>query len=246
MQEATNTAPEWPELRWDEAVERVAKCVFRVYAGSSAGTAFVVSLGRARNTGDWFATLATAWHVLSGLPGTTDDVALVSVDRSTVFTSSADELGFYPLGDARFDTGLIVVRTHEPLVSQKELLPLLPADSVLARGADVGWLGFPGITEPELCFFHGHISGYLNEPPTYLVDGVAINGVSGGPAFDSRAHVIGLVSAYIPNRIDASTTLPGLMTLVPINAIRYWMENCLGVKVLTRKDLLGGDAGDPS
>jgi hypothetical protein len=34
----------------------------------------------------------------------------------------------------------------------------------------------------------------LKAPPVYLVDGVAINGVSGGPVFDDRCHLVGLVS----------------------------------------------------
>lgn len=232
---AENTS-QWPELRWDQVVDRVSKSVFRLYAGSSAGTGFLVGLGRDPESGDSFATIATAWHVLETLPSNTDELEIVSVDRKTIFSSAADKIGFYPLGDTRYDTGLIVLQTKAPLLAEKELLPLFPHDHVLARGADIGWLGFPGITEPELCFFHGYVSGYLNDPPTYLVDGVAINGVSGGPAFDNRAHVIGLVSAYVPNRVDQTTTLPGLMTLVPINAIRYWMEHQLGAKVLGETD----------
>ena len=234
MNESTSN---WPELRWDEAVDRVSKSVFRLYAGSMAGTGFLIGLGRDPNTGDSFATLATAWHVLEGLPGTTEELEIASVDGKTVFSSAADQIGFYPLGDVRYDTALIVLRTGAPLIKQNELLPLFPHDSVLARGADIGWLGFPGITEPELCFFHGHISGYLNDPPTYLVDGVAINGVSGGPAFDNRTHIIGLVSAYLPNRMDTNTTLPGVMALVPINAIRYWMEHRVGARVFKKNDL---------
>ena len=88
-----------------------------------------------------------------------------------------------------------------------------------------------------LCFFHVYISGYLNDPPTYLVDGVALNGISGGPALDNSAHVIGLVSAHIPNRVDQDTTSPGVMSLVLINAIRYWMEHRIGARVLERSDL---------
>lgn len=232
----TENGAKWPELRWDEVVDRVSPSVYRLYAGPFAGTGFLIGLGSDPQNGDSFATIATAWHVLETLPGTGDELEIVSADRKTVFTSAADQVGFYPLGDARYDTGLIVIRTGKPLVDENELLPLLPHDSVLARGADIGWLGFPGITEPELCFFHGHVSGYLNDPPTYLVDGVAINGVSGGPAFDNRAHVIGLVSAYMPNKVDEATTLPGLMTLVPINAIRYWMEHRMGARVLKKED----------
>ncbi len=226
----------WPELPWDQVVDKVSKCVFRLYAGSSAGTGFLISLGRDRSGGAYFAQIATAWHVVEPLVGTSEELEVVSVNQAKTFTSAANLIGFYPLGDPRYDTALIVVKTGDPLVEEKDLLPLFPHDSILARGAEIGWLGFPGIVEPELCFFHGYVSGYLNDPPTYLVDGVAINGVSGGPAFDNRAHVIGLVCAYRPNRIDDQTTLPGLTALMPINAIRYWMEERIGAKVRKRPD----------
>jgi len=48
------------------------------------------------------------------------------------------------------------------------------------------------------------------------VDGVAINGVSGGPAFsinkDNEVQIIGVVSAYVPNRATGAQ-LPGLCVI---------------------------------
>lgn len=222
----------FPELLWYEAVDRFEKSVFNINAGSSAGTGIVVSIGYDRQTSDAYATIATAWHVLSSLPQTSDDIRLTSTNKTKVLSSDKNQMVFHPLGESRYDTGLIIVNTGEPLLKESELLPIFPHDSVLARGADVGWLGFPGLAEHELCFFHGFISGYLNDPPTYLVDGVAVHGVSGGPVFDNRAHLIGMVSAYIPNRIDRQTTLPGLLAITPINAIRYWMEQRMEATVL--------------
>ena len=61
-------------------------------------------------------------------------------------------------------------------------------------------------------FSRGIASGYvlflrlykcLDSKRTYLVDGVAINGVSGGPTFALMGQdmdIIGVVSAYILNR----------------------------------------------
>ena len=90
---------------------------------------------------------------------------------------------------------------------------------MLPRGTAIGWLGYPGLVFPELCFFHGVVSGHLETPPVYLIDGVAINGVSGGPAFDPSGLVVGLVSAYLPNRLHPDTTLPGLMIVTPLTHI---------------------------
>jgi hypothetical protein len=65
------------------------------------------------------------------------------------------------------------------------------------------------IPKASLCFFSGHISAWLEPDEAYLVDGVAINGVSGGPAFIPERMLIGVVSAYIPNRATGEL-LPGL------------------------------------
>ena len=223
-------------MDWHQAVDRVSKCVFRIVAGNCTGTGFLVALGRDGSSSEYFGQIATCWHVVADLVGTARELEIIPADSSLSFSTPADQIGFYPLGDVRYDTALIVVRTGK-LFSENDLLPLYPYESMVARGAEIGWLGFPGIVEPQLCFFHGHISGYLNEPPTYLVDGVAINGVSGGPAFDDRCHVIGIVSSYRPNQLDEHTTLPGLTGVVPIGAVRYWMEHRIGARVLRRSDL---------
>jgi len=114
---------------------------------------------------------------------------------------------------------------------------MLPSNSLLRRGADIAWLGFPGVFEPELCFFHGFISGFKADPPRYLVDGNAMRGVSGGPAFDNRAHLIGLVSAYTcdeqeGDEQEGQPILPGVLLVVPINLIRRYAEAMLEAKLI--------------
>ena len=212
--------------------DRIAPITFRLYAGRFAGTAFIISIGSGNADGYYYAIFATAWHVIAPIVDTQEDVALVSFDKSKRFDSKQDEIRVQQLGSAIHDTVLLLLKSRNQIIDQAQLAPIPPWTSQLARGAEIAWLGFPGLVEAEMCFFHGHISGYLKEPPTYLVDGVAINGVSGGPAFDNRAHLIGLVSAYLPNRIDQNTTLPGLMTLVPINTIRLFMEQNMRAKVI--------------
>ena len=141
-----------------------------------------------------------------------------------MFDNRINHIEFVRLGKEIRDTALITVKSAEIITEETNLLPIPPKEYMLAKGAEIGWLGFPGFVEPEPCFFHGYISGYSDNPSRYFVDGVAINGVSGGPAFDKHAQLIGLVSAYLPNRLDENTTLPGLSMLVPINAIRDFME----------------------
>jgi hypothetical protein len=232
---ASPSIPNWPELEWHEVIDRVSPCVFRIETDQSAGTGFVFSMARTPRNGRHYTMVATAWHVLRDSVDIASPLTLISSDGQREWRSTSDNIGYTRLGDEAFDTALVMVESAEPLMEDLSgLLPILPVESHMARGAEVGWLGFPGIAEPELCFFTGVISGYLNNPPGYLVDGVAINGVSGGPVFVNRCHLIGMMTAYIPNQIDKGMTLPGLSAVTPINAIRLWAEEHLGAAVIKK------------
>jgi len=65
----------------------------------------------------------------------------------------------------------------------EDLVPLRPIQNALPIGVEVGWLGYPAIGPWTLCFFRGNVSA--RQEASYLIDGVAINGVSGGPVFYS-------------------------------------------------------------
>ena len=92
-------------------------------------------------------------------------------------------------------------------------IALVPQGQLVDIGTEIGWLGFPAIAPNTLCFFSGNISAWQEFRRAYLIDGVAINGVSGGPVFHVIAsgdvHILGIVSAYHPNRV-VGDTLPGL------------------------------------
>jgi hypothetical protein len=175
---------------------------------------------------------ATALHVVQEVLATHGPLKIRSASGETVFEGKWPECEIFPLGSAEHDTALVFVMVKDEFLSQVKMLPTYPWDSQLPRGAEIGWVGFPALAQSQYCFFKGVISGYLNSPPTYLVDGVATNGVSGGPALDDRAHIVGLVSSYIPNRLDEHTSLPGMLALVPINTISYWLREVLKARVL--------------
>jgi hypothetical protein len=92
-------------------------------------------------------------------------------------------------------------------------IDILPKGKRVLDGVQAGWLGFPAVAPFNLCFFTGHISTWLEHDEAYLVDGVAINGVSGGPAFyedeNGKMWIIGVVTEYRPN-IATGTALPGV------------------------------------
>lgn len=94
-------------------------------------------------------------------------------------------------------------------------LPFVQAGKAVKIGVETGWLGFPAIPNASLCFFAGIVSGHVPSQNAYLVDGVAINGVSGGSAFHlfpteaNPVYLMGVLSAYVPNR-STGEMLPGL------------------------------------
>jgi hypothetical protein len=69
----------------------------------------------------------------------------------------------------------------------KDLVPLLPSSASLDIGTEIGWLGYPSLAANTLCFFSVNVSARSEH--SYLIDGVAINGVSGGPVAYDRLTV---------------------------------------------------------
>jgi len=217
---------------WPGLIPSLEPLCFRVHAANSLGTAFAI--GVSTKDGGRHTMLVTAYHVVEDVLGNDKPIELIKSDGTVISKVVDGFLRIYPVGPPECDSALIEVPTKEPLFTQDQLQPM-PLRTMLPRGAPLGWLGYPGLVFPELCFFHGFVSGHQEKPPIYLVDGVAINGVSGGPAFDPSGLVIGFVSAYLPNRLRPDTTLPGLMIVTPLNLVRFWMEELLGAQVKFRE-----------
>jgi len=76
-------------------------------------------------------------------------------------------------------------------------------------------------------FLSGRVSYFLQDEHAYLVDGVAINGVSGGPTFflaGPGLFIIGVVSAYIANRATGET-LPGLSVVRDVTHFQQLLKD---------------------
>jgi hypothetical protein len=109
------------------------------------------------------------------------------------------------------DTAVILFEKQDFPLPQMDLV-LVPETRFQKVGCEVGWLGFPAMAPKDLCFFSGAISNRNQNAHSYLVDGVAINGVSGGPVFHRSAggvQLVGIISSYIPN-VSTGTPMPGL------------------------------------
>ena len=96
-------------------------------------------------------------------------------------------------------------------------------------GVELGWLGFPKLQKAinVPCFLSGRISAYLPDDEAYLIDGVSIHGVSGGPAFycdnDGKVVLAGIVTNYYPNEVN-NQAWPGLAMFRTVNPLMELYE----------------------
>ena len=197
------------QILWHQAFQRMEPFVVKITTPSASGTGFIVALSP--NKG--LVGIATAAHVID-YPHYWEQPIRIEHFKSgkTIFLNPADR--FIETNAAK-DTASIVVKRGDFPVGQ--VLPTISETKHLKVGVSVGWVGFPAIAPSNLCFFSGSISSWDQDNGFYFVDGVAINGVSGGPAFsinntDNEVQVIGVVSAYVPNRATG-IALPGLCVI---------------------------------
>lgn len=101
------------------------------------------------------------------------------------------------------------------------------------------------------CFLSGHISAYLQDKEAYLIDGVSIHGVSGGPVFyrDDNGNVIiaGIVTNYYPNPVQ-DQSWPGLAmfrAVAPLLRL-YEAQSRTSIQALPELSVGGVSVEDPS
>lgn len=194
-------------MAWDETVGRLKPYLLRIETQSGSGTGFLFLY----NEDKTWCGIATAAHVVADAEEWQQPIKLrkESGGESKLFKENERAIFI----DHATDSAVVLCPAKD-LALPTELIPLLPQDTALPIGTDLGWLGFPAIELDQACFFSGPISARREYRKAYLIDGVAINGVSGGPVFYcTPAHgvqIIGCVSAYIANRATGEA-LPGLL-----------------------------------
>lgn len=195
-------------MTWSSAVEVIQPHVLRISTPRGSGSGFLISNGRNNNV----CAIATAAHVVDHAHYWEEPIRIEHVVSGKSVVVRRYERAVF-LDSSRDTAAILFNRGDLPLPSDP--LPLAPKDMFLRVGNKIGWLGFPAIPTASLCFFAGNVSAWVESLSAYLVDGVAINGVSGGPAFHllefdpGAVQIIGVVSAYMPNRATGEV-LPGL------------------------------------
>lgn len=230
-----------PAGEWHEAIEQLRPHVFRILTPTGSGTGWIVSRGKASG----LCVIATAAHVVAHAHYWEQPIRIQSGESADSILIRDTDRAVYI--DEELDTAAIVFEPTKD-VFPKQAMRLIDVDMHLKAGVQVGWLGFPGIPGSGLCFFSGHISAYLENSSSYFVDGVAINGVSGGPVFRKTSkgpQVIGLVSAYLPNRAS-DETLPGLAVLRDVNRYHTYAQDFESLDEARSKQTSPADITVPS
>jgi len=191
------------EIEWHTIVELVTPYVVRIWTPQGSGTGFLVSVSKSRG----LCAIATAAHVIAHANYWEEPLRVEhQASGKTLLLRQADRAIHVKEGQ---DTAAIVFEPGD-LGLPADVLPLIDKNKHFKAGVEIGWLGYPAMPQASLCFFSGRISSWIGIEDAYLVDGVAINGVSGGPAFTLWGGMLaGVVSAYIPNR-NTGEVLPGL------------------------------------
>lgn len=194
-------------MNWDDIVKKVSPHIVRIETQSGHGSGFLFLYN---DTKTWCG-VATALHVLYHADKWKQPIQIYhSESRKTLFLKEDKRV---ITTDWDTDSAVLLFEIGDFPLPQN-LIPLLPSSSPLSIGLEVGWLGFPAIESFTLCFFSGIVSARQDFRKAYLIDGVAINGVSGGPVLYSTGtegiQFIGTVNAYKANRVTGET-LPGLL-----------------------------------
>ncbi|MHC4394969.1 MAG: serine protease family protein [Planctomycetota bacterium] len=210
-------------LSWADALEKIKPYIFRISTPNGHGSGFQV------HCSDNWCGVATALHVIKHALDWDEPIKVyhyASKETTWVRLSMVPDHCYFCRHDER-DLAIILFKKNE-LTVESGFLDLIPPKQRIKQGIHIGWCGFPALAPDELCFFAGHISSYLEKEESYLVDGVAINGVSGGPAFyllvsEDNPLVCGIVSAYIPN-IATGKLLPGVCVIRSAQAFRHALQ----------------------
>lgn len=208
---------------WQKEAQKLRPFVFKILTPNGYGTGFLIFKNNKNICG-----VATAYHVIAHAVEWNEPIKLKHFTTNKEMLLPHDAEKRVIRFDQQKDLALIMfVNTDFQL--EDDLPDLTNVDEIVDQGVEIGWNGFPVIAQDDLCFFSGRISCFLNQEDSYLVDGVAINGVSGAPAFfidekTSKLKICGLISDYFSNN-STGQSLPGLSKIRSVTLLKKECEN---------------------
>jgi hypothetical protein len=189
-------------MDWNEIVQKVTPYVVKIETPSGYGTGFLCFYNERKT----LCAIATAYHVIAHADDWQEPIRIHHHASNTVDFVKEDDRFIY--WDRQKDSAVMLLQVAK-LELPKTLIQLRPIEDRLPIGVEVGWLGYPSVTE-TLCFFSGSVSAFQDWRHAYLIDGVAITGVSGGPVLYSHptegVQIVGSITAYMSNRARGEAT----------------------------------------
>ena len=199
------------DLPWQAAVDIVQPHVVKIMTPRGSGTGSLLFSSKAKG----FCAVATAAHVVNAAHFWEEPIRLQHIaSQSTELFRAADRS---ILLNASRDVAAIVFRRRDGLPLPEESHDLSPAINtfvLVLRSAGLDSRPY----RPNCASLRAEFLRIWSLTAGTLIDGVAINGVSGGPAFlvnDKSVALIGVVSAYVPNRATGEI-LPGLAVVTDV------------------------------
>lgn len=219
-------------MAWHTLHKKIKPYLVRIETQGGSGTGFLF----AYNATQTIAAIATAAHVVDDAHDWKQPMKLVHYETGDeLFLPESDRVVFL---DRKRDSASILIAS-EKLPFPKATPPLMDATAFKKVGVELAWVGFPSVAYPELCFFTGCVSAFLEKEDCYLIDGVAINGVSGGPVFaaydENTPEIVGTISAYLPNRTGGGA-LPGLLKAQDISAFQETLKTIQSLDEARKKE----------
>jgi hypothetical protein len=220
-------------MNWEQVVQKITPYIFKIETPTGHGTGFLYLY----NDNKTWCGVATALHVVDYVNKWKQPIRLIHHSTSKqIFLKDSE---YIIITDWETDSAVILFQ--KPVFELPgELIELLPLGTPLSIGNEVSWLGFPGIEPYTLCFFSGNISAWQDFRKAYLIDGVAINGVSGGPVtylhITDGVKIVGIVSAYRANRASGDS-LPGLLYAQDVSHFHGVLHQIRSIDDANRKKL---------
>ncbi|MEI6352828.1 MAG: serine protease [Candidatus Nomurabacteria bacterium] len=222
---------------WQTGILSINPSIFKISTPTGYGTGFLIFKNDQNLCG-----IATAYHVIAHAYEWNEPIKISQhISSKERFLISDPTIRVIEV-DKQRDLAFILFKddTNNPFdIEEKDIPKLIDIDQIIDVGTEIGWTGFPVIEANSLCFFAGYISCHLQNMDSYLVDGVAINGVSGAPAFfidknSSELKICGVISNYFPNK-STGDSLPGLSMIRSVTVYKQRLENLQSMDEARRK-----------
>jgi len=218
-------------MDWDQVVQKVNPYIVKIETPSGYGTGFLSLYNEDKS----WCGIATAAHVVGDADEWQKPIKIIHHESGEVKFLQSEHRVIYL--DWKTDSAVILFFKGDFKLPEIPIT-LFPVDTPLGIGVEVGWLGFPNIEANTLCFFSGNVSARQEFRNAYLIDGVSINGISGGPVLHMTktegVQVIGIVSAYRANRATGEA-LPGLLIAQDVSHFHNVLQHVKSIDEANKK-----------